>query len=181
MVFLLSGLCQDEAQMRKFLDGGGLDLLARLFDADNAGIDEQDRLRGKIANFIFDNFLQVDTTTKKLEFLNKDMDTDMNSQELKSQLDKEDPWVKLEAEGEEQVNTADLETNWGELKRDLIRWCPLFETSSTNIKSKSQTEMNPTTASALENIHSAHLALEKKLEARGSCSRIVNSDHDQIG
>lgn len=173
MVFLLSGLCRDEAQMRKFLDGGGLDLLAKLFDAENAGAaDDWDRLRGKIANFIFDNFLQIEATTKNLGGLNQDINTgDANAQEFESQLDKEDPWVKIEAEeGEKPVNGAELQTNWEELKGDLRHWCPLFEKSMTQIEGKkNKEEISPMTASALENIHSAYLALEEKLGARGSC------------
>ena len=168
LVFLLSGLCQDEAQMRKFLDADGLDLLAKLFDAENAGIDERDRLRGKIANFVFDHFLQIDATTKDFGTLNQDMITDTNAQEFESYLDKEDPWVKLEAEGENSANAGELRRSWGNLERDLKRWCHLFETSLTKIESKSKSEINPITGSALENIHGAHLALKEKLGLRGS-------------
>lgn len=168
MVFLLSGLCQDEAQMRKFLDAGGLDLLAKLFDAENAGADERDRLRGKIANFIFDNFLQTDATTKDFETRNQEMDTEADAREFPSHLDKEDPWVKLEAEGEKPVNAAEVETNRGNLERDLKRWYHLFETSLTKVEHKNKSEINSMTASALENIHSAHLALKEKLEAQSS-------------
>lgn len=168
MVFLLSGLCQDEAQMRKFLDGGGLDLLAKLFDAENTGADEQDRLRGKIANFVFDNFLQIDATTKNLGNLNQDVKKDANAQEFQSHLDKEDPWVKIEADGEKPVNAAELQSNWGKLERDLKKWCHLFETSLTKIEGKSKSEINSMTARAREDIHGAYLALEEKLGTRGS-------------
>lgn len=172
MVFLLSGLCQDEGQMRKFVDGGGLDLLARLFDAENAGSDERDRLRGKIANFMLDNFLQVDAIATELTNSNQGTKTDITSDEFQSQLDQEDAWVKLETVDEKQANDADLETKRDELRRQLKPWCSLFEISSINMKNKSQ--MDSTTALALENIHDAHSALEKKLEDCG-CSCLQGS------
>lgn len=59
MVFLLSALCQDETQLWKFVEAGGLDILAKLFDPDNTGSDEKDRLRGKIANFMLDHLFQI--------------------------------------------------------------------------------------------------------------------------
>lgn len=169
MVFLLSGLCQDEAQMRKFLDAGGLDLLAKLFDAENAGTDERDRLRGKIANFIFDHFLQNDAPTESLGTLIHDMNSGVNDQEIESKLDKEDPWVKVEAEVEAPVDAAELQKNLGDLKRDLKRWCLLFETSLTKEKGKNKAEINSMAASAFESIHSAYLALDDKLGARDGC------------
>ena len=168
MVFLLSGLCQDEAQMRKFLDAGGLDLLAKLFDAENAGTDERDRLRGKIANFIFDNFLQIDATTENLGTSNQDIEIDVNAHEFKSHLDKEEPWVKLEAENDKSVNAAESETKQGNLEGDLKRWRHLFEKSLTQIEGRSKSETNSMTAGALENIRSAHLALKEKLGEHSS-------------
>ena len=168
MVFLLSGLCRDEAQMRKFLDGGGLDLLAKLFDAENAGADERDRLRGKIANFIFDNFLQLDATAN-LETLNQEMNKGANAQEIQSQLDKEDPWVSLEAENEKPAHDAELKIKWAELKQDLKRWCHMFERSLMKIENKTKPDMKPATANAFENIDSAYVALEEKFGACGSC------------
>lgn len=168
MVFLLSGLCQDEAQMRRFLDAGGLDLLAKLFDAENAGVDERDRLRGKIANFIFDNFMQIDATTEDFGTSNQNIETDANAQEFQSYLDKEEPWVNLEAEDAKPVNAAKLETNRGNLERDLKPWFHLFEKSINKIEGKNKSETNSMTAGALENIHSAHLALKKKLKAHSS-------------
>ena len=165
MMFLLSGLCQDETQMRKFLDGGGLDLLASIYDAPNAGADDRDRLRGKISNFILDHFLQMDADAKELQIINQDTKKQMISPELQSQLDNEDSWVKLETGGEEQAKSADLDTNCGELKHNLKQWCSQFELSSTNMKTKA--DVDSTTASALENIHGARLALDKKLELCG--------------
>lgn len=176
IVFLLSGLCQDEAQMRKFLDAGGLDLLAKLFDAENAGVDERDRLRGKIANFIFDHFLQIDTTTKDFSTLNPDMNIDTNAQDFKSHLDKEDPWVKLEAEGENLASTGELRRGWENLERDLKRWCHLFETSMTKVESIKKSEISSMTASALESIQGAHLALKEKFGAHGSYFRDIQQE-----
>jgi hypothetical protein len=165
MVFLLSGLCQDETQMRKFLDAGGLDLLARLFDAENTAADERDRLRGKIANFLLDNFLQIGITATSSGISHPENANVEGHHEVPSQLEKEDSWVKLERENEKQVNGPDSESDPSGLQRNLMRWCPLFKTSSTKLKSKS--EVDPTTARALENIQDAHIALEKKLEADG--------------
>lgn len=166
MVFLLSGLCRDEAQVRKFVDVGGLDLLAQLFDAENAGADARDRLRGKIANFILDNFLQDDATAKDSNNFGQEMKTVIQPEEIKPQKEEDDSWVKLETEDNKLANSAEWERNPSELRQHLKRWCALFQTSSTHLGSK--TDNDSTTTQALESIRDAQRALEKKLEAYGS-------------
>lgn len=65
MVFLISGLSQEENQLKKFVEGKGLELLVRLYDAENIEADKRDKLRRKIANFVFDYSLQSHETVRK--------------------------------------------------------------------------------------------------------------------
>ncbi|KAL8920170.1 MAG: hypothetical protein Q9208_006416 [Pyrenodesmia sp. 3 TL-2023] len=62
MMFLLSSLCQDNAQLNRFLEAGGIDVLIAIYDAESAGTDDKDRLREKVSHFVVDNLL---TTTEQ--------------------------------------------------------------------------------------------------------------------
>lgn len=157
--------------MLKFINGGGLDLLTRLFNVENAGADERDRLRGKIANFILDNFLQIDETANESKNIKKELKTDSSSGEFQSRLENEDAWIKVEKEDEKQVTHADLKASCAEQKRTLSQWCSLFETSLAKLKAKS--EMDSTTEIAIESIRDAQLALENKLGGCGCDCRYV--------
>lgn len=71
MVFLVSGLCQEENQLKKFIEGKGLELLVRLYDAEILKAD-RDKLRRKIANFVFDYSLQSHETVRKIVLWGKE-------------------------------------------------------------------------------------------------------------
>lgn len=55
LVFLLSALCQDPAQIARFEEQDGLPILLKVYDADHVGSGMKDKLRGKIANFLVDH------------------------------------------------------------------------------------------------------------------------------
>ena len=57
-IYLLSALSQDPAQLLKFIDADGMDLLFNIYDVDGAGHDDRDKLRIKVANFLLDHLLQ---------------------------------------------------------------------------------------------------------------------------
>ena len=59
-VFLLSSLCQDQDQLARFVNAGGIEALLQVFEAANGLGPEEDKLRGKIANFILDHIVDLD-------------------------------------------------------------------------------------------------------------------------
>ncbi|KAL8675884.1 MAG: hypothetical protein Q9186_007529 [Xanthomendoza sp. 1 TL-2023] len=60
MMFLLSSLCHDQAQLKAFLNAGGVELLIRIYDPDSAGASDKDKLRKKVANFVLDNLVPTE-------------------------------------------------------------------------------------------------------------------------
>ncbi|KAL8654376.1 MAG: hypothetical protein Q9210_001536 [Variospora velana] len=58
MMFLLSSLCQDQHQLQRFLDAGGIDILIALYDAGSAGSEDQYKLRRKVTHFVVDNLVE---------------------------------------------------------------------------------------------------------------------------
>ncbi|KAI4134967.1 MAG: hypothetical protein LQ347_001079 [Umbilicaria vellea] len=57
LVFLLSAMCQDPAQIARFEGQEGLSILLKAYDADHVESGTKDKLRGKIANFLVDHFV----------------------------------------------------------------------------------------------------------------------------
>ncbi|KAL8768692.1 MAG: hypothetical protein Q9209_005110 [Squamulea sp. 1 TL-2023] len=60
MMFLLSSLCQDQAQLEAFLDAGGVDLLIGLYNRESLGLHEEVRLRKKVTHFVLDHLMPAD-------------------------------------------------------------------------------------------------------------------------
>lgn len=162
MIFLLSGLCQNEAQLQKFLNDGGLELLVKLFNVDKVGLDERDKLRGKIANFMVDHMLQSDEKggilpiEQEMEMV-KGIKQDLGSD---SHLDNEDSWVMLN-------NDDVLENSMtsSRIAQKLKPWCLLFEKSSVALSNK--IDNDPQAVRIHEDLKEAHLALEKTLRLHG--------------
>jgi hypothetical protein len=123
-------------------------------------------LRGKIANFILDNFLQDDATAKDSNELGQEIRKIIPPEEIEPQKEEDDSWVKLETEDNKQGHSAEWERNPSDLRQQLKRWCALFQTSSVRLGSKPDSVSM--TTQALENIRDAQGALEKKLKAYGS-------------
>ena len=68
LVYLLSAMCQDPAQVARFEAQEGLSILLKAYDADHMGSGAKDKLRGKIANFLLDHFMldsHVEITTNE--------------------------------------------------------------------------------------------------------------------
>ncbi|KAL8791037.1 MAG: hypothetical protein Q9213_000244 [Squamulea squamosa] len=61
MMFLLSSLCQDQAQLKAFLDAGGVDLLIGIYNGESLGLHEDIRLRKKVTHFVLDHLMPSDT------------------------------------------------------------------------------------------------------------------------
>ncbi|MCJ1397387.1 hypothetical protein MMC11_000580 [Xylographa trunciseda] len=162
-VYLLSALCQDRTHLWKFVQGDGLATLLSVFDASKAGLDGRDRLRGKIANFVLDHFLQQDSlaTTKRGETVVVPPGAAVDSAH-----GHEDPWVSLshlDVDGSYQWPHEPRPRFSFNMAQQLEPWCTAFATSLRawrDGKAKS---------SAVENVEEAQEALEKKLHALG-CS-----------
>lgn len=166
MVFLLSALCQDETQLWNFVDAGGLDLLARVFDAENAGSDDKDRLRGKIANFMVDRLLQLEGT-RNLPSPKRDDGEREEEPELELDLEKTDSWVMI---NDSILSSTDAASEMGSVgvAGRFKPWCLLFEKSFRKLSGRGA---NTESARAYESVQNAQVALEKKLDFYGcGCS-----------
>ena len=78
LVYLLSAMCQDPAQIARFEEREGLSILLKAYDADLVGSSANDKLRGKIANFLMDHFMldsHVEVSTKAVPS-NADLEND---------------------------------------------------------------------------------------------------------
>ena len=163
MVFLLSGLCQDPAQLSRFVDAGGLDTLLSVFNDDTVNKDHDGKLQGKIANFILDHFLQIDEVTKplsneKLDKIRLPTEGDAD-REVDSKLEGEDSWVLANEEKQEGYLPKDANVRKGKnMAPTLQAWCPAFENITRPSKNSGPTS-----------IEEARDALDRTLEANG-CS-----------
>lgn len=174
MVFLLSALCQDETQLWQFVEAGGLDILAKVFDPDNAGNDEKDRLRGKIANFMLDHLFQIPERDclfeRPTEHGREGSGTD---KQLGPGLgcEHEDSWVMIDKKiisSRQAQRTTDSVSQKGEASHPVADvfspWCSLFGKSSQALsKAGKDTE----TATASEKINDAQGSLVKKMKLYG--------------
>lgn len=171
MVFLLSALCQDETQLWQFVEAGGLDILAKVFDPENSGNDEKDRLRGKIANFMLDHFFQIPERDclfeRPAEHAGGESGTD---KQLGPALDcgHEDSWVMIDKKmtlSMQAQRTTDSVVHKGEASHPVVDvfspWCSLFGKSSQAL---SKAEKGTETATASENIYDARRSLVKKMK-----------------
>lgn len=185
MVFLLSGLCQDPAQLSKFVDAGGLDALRNTFYKDTVSIYSDGKLQAKIANFLLDNFLQIDGDTKPLAELktvnepgrDRDTTSDKNNspkegkatQEVESQLDGEDPWVLANEDKDQAHQQEEIRKTGRKIAQDLQPWCSAFPQGM--YKANKAGAVN-----VLADIEQARSALERMLEANGcSCGKDCSS------
>ncbi|MCJ1408975.1 hypothetical protein MMC19_003052 [Ptychographa xylographoides] len=154
-VYLLSALCQDQTHLWKFVNGRGLDILTTIFDAENAGQDGKDKLRGKIANFVLDHFLQQDSFHKsEAETAHRQA-----SEEIKSNLGHEDPWIIPDAyDGfyEWPRNTSPKFQPLN-IAQKLQPWCGKFSQAYKYFSYRGST------STSSENVREAHVALQKKL------------------
>lgn len=57
LVYLLSAVCQDPAQISRFEEQEGSSILLKAYDSGHVGSGGKDKLRGKIANFLVDHFM----------------------------------------------------------------------------------------------------------------------------
>lgn len=149
-IYLLSALLQDSTHFWKFVNRDGLDTLRVIFEPEKAGRDGKDRLRGKIANFVLDHFVQQERERKTVSPLSSDPDGE---------------WVipsPSEMDGTYQwPHEKHLSLGPFNMAEKLEPWCTAFKTSLhawKAAKSKS---------SAVENVEEANEALNKELNTFG--------------
>ncbi|CAF9922313.1 MAG: hypothetical protein GOMPHAMPRED_002519 [Gomphillus americanus] len=157
LIYLLSELCQDHAQLTRFIRLDGLHTLRDLYDASLANKDAKDRLRQKISNFVLDHFL-IEESLQHLTTLDST---------LKDHENGDDSWVVLSEEDlsmpvSSQENPLDMRST------ALIKWCEPFSTSlagwgsSSSLRSESRT--------AREHVTEASVALDQRLQKLYGCT-----------
>ncbi|KAI4132041.1 MAG: hypothetical protein LQ338_000899 [Usnochroma carphineum] len=72
-MFLLSSLCQDEDQLRRFLDADGVKILIEIYGAGSAGSEDNYKLKKKVTHFLVDHLTgSAQEDADKLEESNTD-------------------------------------------------------------------------------------------------------------
>ena len=179
LIFLLSGLCHDRAQLSKFVDAEGLDLLLSFFNSGNVNPDYNEKLQVKIANFVLDHFLQMDevaiSSSEKKTLRKTDRvknvtvveeivpKKEKSILEALSKLDGEEPWILTDKEKKQDSVLDDTIGTRGNMASILLPWCSAFQHSIRRAK----LGRIPSAASSLTNIEEAQSALKHKLETNG--------------
>lgn len=161
-IYVLSSLCQDQAQLWKFVNQEGLDLLTTVFDPNHAGQDGKDKVRGKIANFVSDHFLQSDSFKKR-----ENETVVLPDGDLHSHLAHEDPWIMSNAYEEgiyDWPRQNSVQPKYRHMAQTLQPWCSVFS-KSLSVWAEKDDKRNE--AAAVENVKAAQEVLEKQLVAFG--------------
>ncbi|MCJ1434682.1 hypothetical protein MMC27_004051 [Xylographa pallens] len=172
-VYLLSALCQDRTHLWKFVQGDGLATLLPVFDASKAGRDGRDRLRGKIANFVLDHFLQQDSLTRT----GSEAVAAPSAAGIAAPGGHEEQWVSLshlDVDGAYQWPHEQRPRLAFNMAAQLEPWCAAFATSVRAWKD------GKAKASAAENVEEALEALEEKLGAYGCSCKTACDKSERI-
>ncbi|MCJ1419776.1 hypothetical protein MMC32_006132 [Xylographa parallela] len=170
-VYLLSALCQDRTHLWKFMQGNGLETVRAVFDASKAGLDSRDRLRGKIANFVLDHFLQQDSLTR----IGTEIVAAPSAAGVVAPGAHEEQWVslsQLDFDGTYQWPHEQRPRLSFNMAARLEPWCAAFATS---LRVWKDGKAKP---AAVENVEEALEALEEKLGALG-CSCKTGCDKSE--
>lgn len=153
LVYLLSAMCQDPAQITQFEEQEGLAILLKAYDADHVGLDAKDKLRGKIANFLMDHVMP-----------DSHVGNSANEDSINAGLEKEDitpildspgsaPHKHPSAKGDTRSSSAPSVEHWKP-------WLTAFRRSLEERKSRNnEREMTD----AIESVQEAYLKLQKDL------------------
>lgn len=155
-MFLLHALCQDRKQLAEFANSGGVHLLLKVLDSENAGQDDKDKLRGKIANFIVDYRDQLDEVALAE---NTRIAAGLSGNIQKSSKD-EDDWEIVE-DPQISVKNGAIEftsKTWESLLRE---YSSAFETC---IERFSSNYKNHDGIGALDSVMDAHEAVRKRIQ-----------------
>ena len=147
-VFLLSSLCQDQKQLVKFVDMGGLEILLRVFRDGDISRPDHDKLRGKIANFIFDHIAALDQAALKAEEAEHSLNPDVSTNAPTTADD--DDWVVVPEKPTTVVNL-----HW-----EIGEWELALQKASEDLSKKNSNEAKTALASVVD----AHLAIREQLK-----------------
>ena len=146
-VFLLSSLCQDQNQLVKFVNGGGLSILLTAFHSGDIDQPDRDKLRGKIANFIFDHITAIESTTAQPMESVQEFEADTT--ERYSSAD-DDDWTVVETPQESIDRMSLLKT--------LRDWDVAFGEASEHLGNRNDHE----STTALKSVVDAQRALRER-------------------
>ena len=112
-IYLLSALSQDPAQLIKFINADGMELLLEVYDVSGAGHDDKDKLRVKIANFLLDHFIAEKAAPTSASH---DQTQEKQVREAEDDLEDED-WVVVETKMRKDVERLH---RWEAVLKDSI-------------------------------------------------------------
>ena len=155
-VFLLSSLCQDQIQLRKFVMEGGLDRLLQVFRAEKGIEPDGDKLRGKIANFILDHIIQADFPEPSKDRVEYETFTYDENENPTSQ---QESWIIVD----ESLESPEI-PNPKRFEKNLKDWELAFD-ESRRVLSKKKTHESVV---AWESVEAAREALRKRLASKAN-------------
>ena len=147
-VFLLSSLCQDQSQLVKFVNMGGLEILIEVFRHGDISQPHHDKLRGKIANFIFDHISNLDQVGLKAEQAENSPHLDVSADAPTTADD--DDWVVVPGKPNTISNIA-----W-----EIGQWELALRKASEDLGNKDSNEAKTALASVVD----AHKAIQEQIK-----------------
>ena len=147
-VFLLSSLCQDQNQLVKFVNMGGLRILIEVFPDGDISQPDHDKLRGKIANFILDHIAGLDQAALRAEAAKHSHSLDVSTNAPTTADD--DDWVVV----------PDKPTTAVDLRWEVGQWELALRKASEDLSNKDSNEAKTALASVVD----AHKALREQIK-----------------
>lgn len=165
IMYLLSALSQDQAQLLKFIKADGMSILLNLFDGKNAGLDEKDRIRLKIANFVLDYFLQPELDP--MVNTSGTIISASDSKEIVSKLASEDTWEIVDKPDDSAIKTDARSTHsvYSKSTQIIRPWCCAFRQSLSTWKNNND---HSSVHIEYDGVQEAYATLKKKLRSYGS-------------
>ena len=155
-VFLLSSLCQDQTQLRKFITEKGLEHLLQVFRAEKGVEADGDKLRGKIANFILDHVIQAEFSGPSKDSIEYET---LPYDEIENPASQQESWIIVD----ESLENPEI-PNPKRLEKNLKDWELAFDESHRDLSKKSTHE----SVVAWESVETAREALRKRLASKTS-------------
>ena len=146
-VFLLSSLCQDQNQLVKFVNMGGLKILIDVFRDGDISQPDHDKLRGKIANFIFDHIVGLDQVALRVGEAEHSPNLEVSTN-TQSPVD-DDEWVVV----------PDKPTDVVDLRWELGQWELALRKALEDLSDKNSNEAKTAFASVVD----AHRAIREQI------------------
>ena len=161
-IYLLSALSQDPAQLLKFMNADGMDILLNVYDVQGVGHDDRDKLRIKVANFLLDHFLQDEAI---LESLNRIPAPEKQTGNSENETEDEESWVIVPK------NVVPDATSRKDVER-LEDWRIVLKDSVEHLRQNKDDEERLDSAQSLQSVLDAvDLKLSKSSRRTGSSQK----------